>query len=83
MWEATNAELTVYWVARGRGFAEACQVIETGYDGTIVRDGWAVYPKYEKAKHQTCLGPLLRRAKHLEDDLPRWVRPSRCRRRCC
>jgi transposase len=26
LWEATNAELTVYWVARGRGFEQACQV---------------------------------------------------------
>jgi transposase len=75
LWEATNAELTVYWVARGRGFTEACQVIEAGYEGTIVRDGWAVYPKYEKAKHQTCLGHLIRRAKHLEQDLPRGARP--------
>ncbi len=75
LWEATNAVVTLYWVARGRGFEQACEVIDAGYDGTIVRDGWCVYPCYEKAKHQTCLGHLLRRAKHLCDDLPRWARP--------
>jgi transposase len=75
LWEATNAVVTLYWVARGRGFEQACEVIDAGYDGTIVRDGWCVYPRYEKAKHQTCLGHLLRRAKHLCEDLPRWARP--------
>ena len=75
LWEATNAVLTLYWVARGRGFEEATQVVDADYNGTIVRDGWCVYPKYKKAKHQTCLGHLLRRAKHLCEDLPDWARP--------
>jgi transposase len=75
LWEATDAVVTLCWVARGRGFEQACEVIDAGYEGTLVRDGWVVYPKYEKAKHQTCLGHLLRRAKHLCEDLPRWARP--------
>jgi transposase len=75
LWEATNAVVTLYWVARGRGYEQACEVVDANYEGTIVRDGWCVYPKYEKAKHQTCLGHLLRRAKHLEEDLPHWARP--------
>jgi transposase len=62
LWEATNAVVTLYWVARGRGFEQACEVIDAGYDGTIVRDGWCVYPCYEKAKHQTCLGQYGARA---------------------
>ena len=75
LWEATNAVVTLYWVARGRGFEQACQVVDADYDGTIVRDGWCVYPCYEKAKHQTCLGHLIRRASHLCEDLPRHARP--------
>lgn len=75
LWEATNTVVTLYWVARGRGFEEACQVVDASYAGTIVRDGWVVYPKYEKANHQTCLGHLLRRASHLCEDLPRWAKP--------
>jgi len=73
--EATNAVVTLYWVARGRGFEQACQVVDADYEGTIVSHGWYVYPRYEKATHQTCLGHILRRAKHLEEDLPCWARP--------
>jgi transposase len=72
---ATNAELTLYWVARGRGFDQACEVVGAGYAGTIVRDGWAPYRRYEKAKHQTCLGHLLRRCHEMDQDLPKWARP--------
>ncbi|MGH9105112.1 MAG: IS66 family transposase [Acidimicrobiales bacterium] len=75
LWEATNVDLTVYWVAKGRGFEQACEVVHESYDGTIVRDGWCVYPKYEKAKHQTCIGHLLRRAKGLEERLPKQATP--------
>ena len=75
LWEATNAELTLYWVARGRGFDQACEVVEAGYAGTIVRDGWAPYRRYEKAKHQTCIGHLLRRCHEMDQDLPNWARP--------
>jgi transposase len=75
LWEATNVNLTVYWVAKGRGFDQACEVIDEDYAGTIVRDGWAPYRRYKRATHQTCLGHLLRRAKHLEEDLPRWAVP--------
>ena len=56
LWEATNAIVTLYWVARGRGFEEATQVVGADYDGTIVRDGWCVYPKYEKASTRLVLG---------------------------
>jgi len=43
LWEATNHEVALYWVAEGRGFEEACEVITADYSGTIVRDGWAPY----------------------------------------
>jgi transposase len=64
LWEATNVNLTVYWVAKGRGFDQACEVIDEDYAGTIVRDGWAPYRRYKRATHQTCLGHLLRRVKN-------------------
>jgi transposase len=75
LWEATNPEMTLYWVAEGRGFEEACEVITADYDGTIVRDGWAPYRRYKDATHQTCIAHLLRRATHLEQDLPKWATP--------
>jgi len=71
LWEATNAEVTVYWVAPGRSFDDATVVIDGDFDGIIVRDGWIVYDQYEHASHQSCLGHLLRRCHEMEADLPR------------
>lgn len=71
LWEATNANLTVYWVADGRGFEDATVVIGADYSGVIVRDGWVVYDQYQVATHQSCLGHLLRRCHEMEADLPR------------
>jgi transposase len=36
----------------------------------MVRDGWAPYRRYTKARHQTCLAHLLRRCDELVADLP-------------
>jgi transposase len=74
LWVATNEALTIYNVAGGRGFAQACDLIDADYTGTIVRDGWAPYRRYEHATHQTCLAHLLRRCHELTEDLPSWVR---------
>jgi transposase len=74
LWVATNTHLTVYNVAEGRGFDQATDIIGEDYTGTIVRDGWAPYRRYEHAGHQTCLAHLLRRCHHLTDDLPGWAR---------
>lgn len=74
LWAASCVEATAYWVADGRGFPEACEVIAADYAGVMVRDGWAPYRRFEKATHQTCLAHLLRRCHELETDLPRWAR---------
>jgi transposase len=74
LWAASCAEATAYWVADGRGFAEACEVIDADYAGVMVRDGWAPYRRFAKATHQTCLAHLLRRCHELETDLPRFAR---------
>lgn len=39
LWVATTPEATAYVVAAGRGFAEACLLVEQDYAGTVVRDG--------------------------------------------
>jgi transposase len=74
LWTATSKEATVYNVADGRGFEEATVLLDEDYDGTLVRDGWAVYRRYEKARHQTCVAHLLRRCAEMECDLPAWAR---------
>lgn len=61
LWAFTNRWETVYTIRRGRGFAEAAEVLGPGYAGTLVADGWAPYRRFTQATHQTCLAHLLRR----------------------
>jgi transposase len=74
LWVATTPEATVYDVADGRGFDQACGLVDADYDGIIVRDGWAPYRCYTAADHQTCIAHLLRRCHELTSDLPPWAR---------
>jgi transposase len=74
LWVATGASATVYNVADGRGFAQACDLVDEDYDGVIIRDGWAPYRSYTNATHQTCLAHVLRRCDELITDLPGWAR---------
>ncbi len=73
LWVATTREATCYWVAKGRGYEEACEVIDPQYAGVMVRDGWAPYRGFTKATHQSCLAHLLRRCDELLTDLPGWA----------
>ncbi len=74
LWTATSPEATAYNVAEGRGFDEATVLLDEDYGGTLVRDGWVVYRRYEHATHQTCIAHLLRRCTEMESDLPDWAR---------
>ena len=58
LWVATTKDVTAYNVADGRGFDEATDLLDADYDGTLVRDGWAVYRRYAQATHQTCTARL-------------------------
>jgi transposase len=40
LWVATTGDATAYNVAGGRGFEQACDLVRSGYDGVIIRDGW-------------------------------------------
>jgi transposase len=61
LWAFATPELTLYAIQDGRGFEQARKVLGEDYPGTLVRDGWAPYRQFLKARHQTCLGHLLRR----------------------
>jgi transposase len=74
LWVATNHQVTIYNVADGRGFAQATDLVGEDYAGTIIRDGWAPYRRYEAATHQSCLAHLCRRCDELIEDLPGWAR---------
>ena len=76
LWTAATPAATAYWVADGRGYDEACEVISPEYSGVMVRDGWAPYRSFTKATHQTCCAHLLRRCDELIADLPAWARST-------
>lgn len=76
VWVATTHDATAYDVADGRGFEQACHLVDEDYDGVIVRDGWAPYRRYTHATHQTCTAHLLRRCDELICDLPAWARST-------
>jgi transposase len=75
-WAATSKEATAYHVAKGRGFDTAIQLVDEEYSGTLVRDGWVVYRRYEHDRHQTCTTHLLRRYDGMISDLPAWARST-------
>jgi transposase len=74
LWVVVGERVTAYNVADGRGFDEACEILDAGYDGVLVRDGWAPYRKYEAATHQSCTAHFLRRCNEMIDDNPGWAR---------
>ena len=76
LWTAASPVATAYWVAEGRGYEQACQVISPEFSGVMVRDGWAPYRRFVNATHQTCLAHLLRRCDELLLDLPGYARST-------
>ncbi|HEY8557126.1 MAG TPA: IS66 family transposase [Actinomycetes bacterium] len=71
LWTFVGAQLTLYRIAHGRGYADAAAVLGEGYSGVLERDGWAPYRRFEHATHQTCLAHLLRRCRELVADADR------------
>jgi transposase len=71
LWAFVGAQVTVYRVAHGRGYADAAVVLGEGYAGVLERDGWAPYRRFENARHQSCLAHLLRRCRELLADADR------------
>jgi transposase len=76
LWVAATRNATSYWVADGRGFDQACEVISPEFSGVMVRDGWAPYRRFGNATHQSCLAHLLRRCDELIADLPVWAQDT-------
>lgn len=62
---AAAPRMTLYSIARGRGFEEAAHLIGEDYKGILAVDGWAPYRRFP-ATIQTCLAHLLRRSHELQ-----------------
>ena len=56
LWAGAAEKTTVYAILPGRGYEEAAQLLGPDFDGVLIRDGWAPYRRFTRAKHQTCLG---------------------------
>lgn len=62
---AVGAGATAYLIARRRGKEASDLLMGPDYAGKMIHDGWSPYDKYHAAEHQTCMGHLLERCKHL------------------
>lgn len=65
-------DVTAYLIDARRGFEASSRVIPWDYGkrsahraGMLLHDGYASYLRFYKARHQTCLAHLLRRAKEM------------------
>jgi transposase len=65
LWVVVSEHFTVCDILRGRGFDEAASLVGADYDGWLTHDGWAVYYKFLKAGHQSCLSHLIRRCRDM------------------
>jgi transposase len=56
-----SAEATAYVIDSTRSGAVTERPIGAHYAGVMIHDGWSPYDNFEQARHQQCLGHLLRR----------------------
>jgi transposase len=68
LWDFVGDGVTVYLIAAGRGYQQAAEVLGETYAGTLERDGWAPYRRFEHASHQSCVAHLLRRCAGMIED---------------
>jgi len=65
LWAVVTEQVTFCEILPGRGFAEAAAILGEEYAGWLIHDGWAVYYKFLKAAHQSCVAHLIRRCRDL------------------
>jgi transposase len=65
LWVVVSEQITVCDILPGRGFAQAASLLGAEYDGWLTHDGWAVYYKFLRAGHQSCVSHLIRRCRDL------------------
>ena len=70
LWVAATSRATLFRVCQGRSFDDAVTLLDAGYPGVLVRDGWAPYRAYVQATHQSCVAHLARRVRELKAELP-------------
>jgi transposase len=58
-------EATAYVIDPTRSGAVAGRILGADYAGVLIHDGWSPYDHFGQARHQQCLGHLLRRCHEL------------------
>jgi transposase len=69
LWVALTAQITVYAILPGRGYAQAVRLLGENYGGCLHHDGWRPYYRFQNASHQSCLGHPIRRCRDLMEIL--------------
>lgn len=67
LWAVVTEQVTFCDILPGRGFTEAAAILGAEYAGWLIHDGWAVYYKFLKAAHQSCVAHLIRRCRDLAE----------------
>lgn len=65
LWVMVSTQVTFCDILPGRGFAQAASLVDPDDDGWLTHDGWAVYYKFLKAGHQSCIAHLIRRCRDM------------------
>ncbi|PYT76192.1 MAG: IS66 family transposase [Acidobacteria bacterium] len=65
LWVVVSEQVTFCDILPGRGFEQAAALLGPDYDGWLTHDGWAVYYKFLRAGHQSCIAHLLRRCRDM------------------
>lgn len=65
LWVVVSEQVTVYAILPGRGFPQAASILGENYEGFLNHDGWAVYYRFKRAFHQSCLRHLITRCENL------------------
>lgn len=65
LWVVVSEQVTVCDILPGRGFEQAASLLGAEYEGWLNHDGWAIYYKFLRAGHQSCISHLIRRCRDL------------------
>jgi len=65
LWVFVTRTATLFAIRGSRGHDVLSEILGLGWSGDTTHDGWAPYDFLEEARHQQCLGHLIRRAKVL------------------
>jgi transposase len=60
-----TAQATLYWIDPTRSGEPAEVILGRDWSGVMIHDGWSVYDRFTRARHQQCLAHLLRRCREL------------------